>query len=479
MTSIATSPFRRGPSPKFRSACAAVAALGCLGFGCDALAAEKPPLAPDMVGPFSTDSRISATVEFGLRNLASDIEADIPTRLASIDERVSCVHRHVLFWQVNANCDIYGYVERSGPVSLYGRGDHVYGSVPIYGALEGQGANRFTSRIHGETEASATIEAGARPELTKDWSVDLNFSDGFRWSEPPVLHVLGRNIPLSNYAEPRIREQLAHVRERALTAARGLDLRAKAETAWRHAFEPVQLSDNPTVWLQLTPQNVAFAGVQASSTTLSGSLELSGSAQTLVGQQPQTVAPTSLPSLGNAVNDPGTFDVILPVHVGYDLLKDKIMQALGLLPPVAGLSVRNVDVYPSSGKLVVGLQIAKDTDSGATTGQWVYLTGGLQVDADGHAVHLFGLDIVTNDEALSPLIEPILAQLRDKTSIDYDVAYQNLLNSANQRLTRPLKDGFRMEGHLDSAELEKVYLPADGITIAFHAVGKLKIIYGI
>jgi hypothetical protein len=110
MTSIATSPFRRGPSPKFRSACAAVAALGCLGFGCDALAAEKPPLAPDMVGPFSTDSRMSATVEFGLRNLASDIEADIPTRLASIDERVSCVQQistpGIRYWKLThqAHC---------------------------------------------------------------------------------------------------------------------------------------------------------------------------------------------------------------------------------------------------------------------------------------------------------------------------------------------------------------------------------------
>ena len=159
-------------------------------------------------------------------------------------------------------------------VSLYGRGDRVYGSVPIYGALEGQGANRFTARIHGETEASATIEADARPQLTRDWSLDLNFGDGFRWSEPPVLHVMGREIPLANYAEPRIRSQLAVVRERALAAARRLDLHDKAATAWRHAFEPIQLSDNPQVWLQMTPQNVAFAGVRADCKTLSGSLEL-------------------------------------------------------------------------------------------------------------------------------------------------------------------------------------------------------------
>ena len=243
-------------------------ALGLAGLTFVALAADKPPLAPDAVAPLTTPTRISATIEFGLPALASAIERDIPRRLATIDERISCVHRRILVFRVNANCDVSGFIQRSGPVSLYGRGDHVYGSVPIFGAVEGQGANRFTSRIHGETEASATIEAEARPQLTRDWSLDLNFSDGFRWSEPPVLHVLGREIPLSKYAEPRIRAQLSHVRARALAAARRLDLRGKAATAWRHAFEPVQLSDNPPVWLQLTPQSAAFAGVRANSSVL-------------------------------------------------------------------------------------------------------------------------------------------------------------------------------------------------------------------
>jgi hypothetical protein len=77
------------------------------------------------------------------------------------------------------------------------------------------------------------------------------------------------------------------------------------------------------------------------------------------------------------------------------------------------------------------------------------------------------------------MVDPIVAQLQDKTTADYGVAYQNLLNAANGKLTRPLKDGFRMEGHLASAKLEKVYLPADGITIAFRASGELKLLYGM
>ena len=479
MNSHSTSAAQRARIILQGSTRAGLAALGLLALCSTAFAADKPPLAPDTVAPFTTDSRISATIEFGLPALAGDITRDIPQRLASIDERVSCVHRRVLFFRVNANCDIWGYVERSGPVSLYGRGDSVYGSIPIRGAIEGQGANRFTARIHGGTEASATIEVEAHPQLSRDWSLALNFSDGFHWSEPPVLHVLGRDIPLANYAEPRIRTQLAEVRARALAAARRLDLHDKAATAWRHAFEPVELSTDPQVWLQLTPQTAAFAGVSADTRVLRGSLELSGWAATVVGQPPAAVTATALPQLGRDVSAPGEFDVILPIRIGYDVMKDKITQALTAVAPAAGMAIRDVEVYPSSGKLVVGLRIAKASDTDPNAGQWAYLAGGLQVDADGHAVRLSDLSATTNDEGLAAVIDPLVAQLRDKMNVDYGIAYENLLNAANAKLTRSLKDGFRMEGHLSSAKLEKTYLFTDGIVIAFRASGEMKILYGM
>jgi hypothetical protein len=36
-----------------------------------------------------------------------------------------------------------------------------------------------------------------------------------------------------------------------------------------------------------------------------------------------------------------------------------------------------------------------------------------------------------------------------------------------------------MEGHLSSAKLEKLYLPADGVVIALRASGELKILYSM
>jgi Domain of unknown function (DUF4403) len=477
MNFISTSHVQRHQNALRRSTLAGLVALGFISLSSVAHAADKPPLAPDAAAPFSTNSRLSAGIEFGLPALAADIERDIPQRLASIDEKIECVHRRILFWKVNADCDVWGYVERSGGVSLYGRGGRVYGSVPIHGVLEGQGANRFTARIHGETEASAVIEATARPQLGRDWALDLHFGDGFRWSEPPMLHVMGRDIPVAKYAEPRIRSQLAVVREHALAAVRRLDLRDKAAMAWRHAFEPIQLSDSPAIWLQMAPQGVFFAGMQANARTLRGSIELSGTAQTLIGPNPPEITATELPPLGESVDAPGAFDVILPVRIGYDVLKDRLMQAVQAMPPVAGFAVSDVDVYPSSGKLVVGLRVA-DT-AAADAGKWVYLSGAVQADADGRMIRLSSLDVITNDEGLSALVDPITAQLGSKLNVDYGIAYDNLLNAANAKLNRPLKDGFRMEGNLSSAKLDGVSLSADGVVIAVHASGDLKILSGM
>ena len=136
--------------------------------------------------------------------------------------------------------------------------------------------------------------------------------------------------------------------------------------------------------------------------------------------------------------------------------------------PVAGMSVRELEVYPSSGKLVVGLRIAKASDTDANAGQWAYLAGALQLNAASRTIRLSGLQSATDDAGLTDVVNTIVSLLGDKASVDYGGVYDSVLNAANTRLNRPLKNGFRMEGHLTSAQPEKVYLPADGVELALY-----------
>jgi hypothetical protein len=457
----------------------ALVLLGTASFAGTALAGEKPPVMPDRPSALTTPSRVSATIEFGLPSIASAVERDVPRRLATINERIGCVNRRVFVFRIKANCDVDGFVDR-GAMSLYGRGDYIVGSIPIFGTIEGQGANRFTSRIHGDAEGRAMVEVESRPKLTRDWSVDLNFSDSYHWTEPPVLHVLGRDISLTKYAEPSIRNQLGRIRAHAQEAARRLNLHDKAAKAWEQAFQPVQISQDPPVWLQITPASAAFAGIHANAKDLSGSLELTGTAQTLVGQAPSAVTPTPLPALGNEVAQPGTFDILLPVRVNYDAMRDKIMQmvAASKAAPV----VMEMQLYPSSGKLVIGVRVAKPGDGEPAAGEWLYLSAALNVDASQQSIkisNLAGDSSLPDGSGAAQLQNQLLDQLKNIPDVGYGIAYQNLLNAANERLNRPLKNGFRMEGQLTTAKLDSIQLLADGVSIALRVSGDLKIVCGM
>ena len=221
-------------------------------------------------------------------------------------------------------------------------------------------------------------------------------------------------------------------------------------------------------------------GVYASEKDLSGSLQLTGTAQTLVGHAPSVVTPTPLPPLGNDVSQAGTFDILLPVRVNYDTLRDKIMRVVA--GSKAGAIVKDMQIYPSSGKLVIGVQVARTGDTDASAGEWLYLSGALNVDPSQQSIkitNLAGDNSLPEGSVAAQLQNQILDQLRDIPDVGYGLAYQNLLNAANERLNRPLKNGFRMEGKLTTAKLDSIQLLADGVSIALRVSGDLKILYGM
>jgi hypothetical protein len=88
-----------------------------------------------------------------------------------------------------------------------------------------------------------------------------------------------------------------------------------------------------------------------------------------------------LAPLGMAVSAPGTFDIILPVHIDYDTVRQSIMMVIDAAPKGNG-TIRDVQIYPPSGKFVYALRVARTSESDSSAGEWVYLSAAPQVDAD-------------------------------------------------------------------------------------------------
>jgi hypothetical protein len=318
-------------------------------------ALDKPPLKPDQPSDLVTQSHISATLRFSAPALERQLDSDVPRRLATFDDQLAtCGHRRGFFRrQVDIQCVVTGYIERTAPIHLRAEGNRVEAEVKLAGSVYGQGARGLGRLIHGVAQGAMDVFVDANPRLTRDWRVDLNMAQSFRWTEPPLLRIFGRDIPIAQYVEPQILTQSRRVEDEVAAKLRAIDVRQKAETAWRRAFEPVQIADN--FWLQMLPQNVAFAGVHTRTDILEGAIEFSGPVKTVFSGTAPPSSPTPLPALEADVAQPGHFQLLVPISLDYQVIREAVQ-------PIASdafqTPVQDVDVYPSDGSLIVGVKFA-------------------------------------------------------------------------------------------------------------------------
>ena len=468
-------PFKKCSSIAYRCLCV-VGAIAAITLVNPAFGAEKPPLAPDQDTPLVVQSKVSAVLSFSARALAEELDRTVPRRLATFDDQLTtCGHRRGFFRrQVDIQCFVTGYIERTAPIYLRAEGDRILAEVKLEGSVYGQGARGLARLVHGVAQGAMDVFIEARPRLTRDWTVDLNMAQSYRWSEPPMLRIFGRDIQIAQRVEPQIRAQSRRVEGLIAAKMRAIDVRRKAEIAWRHAFTPVQIADN--VWLRMTPQSVAFAGLRTTSDELAGGIEFSGPVETDFGGSPPAVSPTPLPQLGSDVTDPGHFEFLVPLTLSYQVLREVIQ-------PVASqafnAAVKDVDVYPSNGMLVMGLQFDNPPAGiDATSDGWFYVTAQLKRDATGNSLTFDGEPLVSGAPTEVTLdVSKILDAARQKVLADYKPQYEVLLQRANAKLTRDVGNGFRSQGSFTSANIEKVVLLKDNIEIIARATGTLRVVY--
>ena len=226
----------------------------------------------------------------------------------------------------------------------------------------------------------------------------------------------------------------------------------------------------------MTPQSVAFAGLHTTSDVLEGAIEFSGPVETDFGATAPAATATPLPQLDSEVLNPGHFEFLVPLKLSYQVLREV---AQPIASQAFNTTIKDVDVYPSNGKLVVGLQFdIPPAGVDATTDGWIYLTVQLKPDSAGSSLVLDGAQIVSdNSNGKGIDASKMLDVLRQKVLADYKPQYDAVLHQANARLTRNLGNGFKSEGNFTSAGIQKIVLLEDNIEIIAGATGTLRVVY--
>jgi hypothetical protein len=221
--------------------------------------------------------------------------------------------------------------------------------------------------------------------------------------------------------------------------------------------------------------------MRARGDALEGSIEITGSTATTIGSEPSSM-PTPLPALAKDVENPGQFSVIVPVNISYDQIREKIQSFMTARAQSGGPAVKDISIYPSSGKIVAGLHLESGSDAKRDT--WIYITATPAVNADAQTLQFSDLSVASDisaEDSSSTMLgnQAFLQDLQQQLSQTFHTQWQAALASANARLSRPLGDGFRSEGHLASAGLSGISLLPDGMRINLRASGDLRLLYGM
>lgn len=470
--------------------------LALIIYGCakPTLSMDRPERRAELRPVNDSLSTVSLSVMVDIARMEAELNEAIPSVIAGFSgERGGCFRTRRLGIAISIGCRWRGEVTKRGPLSVSGAGDTVSFSLPAHAWVTG--SNRSGPTISETARADFTVTATARPKLDESWTFDPGVNMDFTWDRRPTLRLFGFiDVTVTGHVEPRVRELLDEVAKQFDAEMKAVNVRAMAEEMWTLLQEPLRLSDGTDVWLDVRPETVSFSGVHVENGILSVNLNLQGRLAAVVGDEsPARRTKVSLPELSthSETTQPGV-SLALPVTVGYEVLERELETALSVgrqWTPSGGdamLTVHDVEVYPSSPNLVVGVAFTADVPNALfdTTAR-VYLWGTPIANGVDRELRVKDLDFVVMAdnsivEAASELFgEELIRRVGDELVFDFGADYDRLFATVNNGVNRELGDGIQMGGNVNFIEIEEnVLMLEDHLQVGVVSGGEVAVKYG-
>jgi hypothetical protein len=369
-------------------------------------------------------------------------------------------------------------VKRTTPLAVSRSGDRIHVSVgaAVTGdaGFSGDVAKALAldkKNFRAGVQAFADITA----DLDASWCPQFKVSPGFTWTDRAQLEI-ARNVWLNidGQVGDRINDKMKEAVDRLQSAIRCDEVQNAVRTAWRPYSFPLSLPTDPptTIYANLNPTAIGFSGFRYDEADLKLALGIDGFTE-VTGAPPAAAAPAQLPPLQRIAVTSDKLSVTLPVRVSYDQLA-AVSRSLILRRAFAAdtpqgrvsLTVDDVTLYPSNGKLALGLHFRASTGLGIlNTKGWIYLVGAPVVDPTGQTIRIQDLRLTRQLDSqvlsvLSTIVDAQLLKLIEGNAV-YDLRPQ--IADLRSRLDAQLSDIARNQGII--VKLNDSFLGLTGVQL--------------
>ena len=316
------------------------------------------PPTPGGVAVFNDElplSVITLNARVPVATLQELAEKEIPHMLVN-EERRERWKGKFLGIKTSVSADVMLRVERRGKPTVKFNKDELRLQVPLKfkARIKFRGGVRPNTSSHGRFTVEARLKLGINP----DWKPNVHVEGGYVWDKKPRIGSGPISVDISEVVGEQLDKAIGRGAEKLEESLEeDLQLRKKAQKAWRKLQQPKQLSKDGPVWLLVKPESIHLQPLHRDGEDVRMAFALAARLHTLLGELPAQGEEIPLPNLSPSLPAGDGFVIDIPVSAGYAPLEKLLMKkAAGRRIDLSGgeLQVTDTSVYGSNGRLVIG-----------------------------------------------------------------------------------------------------------------------------
>lgn len=441
-----------------------------------AQARASEPLDPEL-------SYLSIPISLSLEAIEAFANEEIPQTLVNKREKKK-FKRRILGIRTSIEGDVQTVVIRNGPVRVRTKNDWLELAIPLWFKAHMEGEDTFDP--DAKTRGAVTITTRFRLSIDEHWQPQLKADARYYWNKRPKLRVgpfrIDAGKMIGKELEGKLDEAIIDLKNKVNNDLR---LQQRAAERWHELHQVRPVSDGLGAWLIVDPAQAYFQPIRYLEDALEIEFGIAAYLRTAIGKVPAPPAPEPLPPLQLTPPPRNGFALQLPVRLNYAGITRQLTDTHAGKPiqlEQGTLTPKEFRIYASESALVVAARVSAESPYRIfNTHGWVYLLGEPVYNAEKRFLYVDKLNFSRSvDNPLVSSASWILQDtLRDRISralqFDLNERIEEIRNTANTQLNRPLGEGFLLQGSLQSLNLAYLVPQKNDLLLVLNASGELAI----
>jgi hypothetical protein len=347
---------------------------------CRSVKSKAPEEAYQTLDYKSPVSHVAVPVELSLRDIETELNKQLTGLIYDDADYADGVLMKV--WKVS-------------PILLSMKGEDIVYEVPIkiWSKLKWE-VNQFGFKMSDEFTADASLRMTFNTKLKIGvfWKLEPQTTlQKYEWIEKPVITGGSISLPVTFIADRVIKSQ-----QKVITEAidneitHQIELRKYVEEGWNALHQPIQLYNNPTAWLRISPSAIFVTPLTGDKDYARATIRIDGVAETFVGAKPATKL-TNLPNAAFINKASGDFIISLINDMSYEEAGKLAThyfagQTFSSSNGKKKIQIDSIYIYGGGENLIVKTKV-----SGNVNG-FIYLKGKPTYDSISQTIYLKNLD---------------------------------------------------------------------------------------